>query len=88
MAIVSDRKQIFLREIEALNHQKRQILEQVSCVLGLLKDWNVWGMLISIIKSNVASNFFRGGQWNRNESPFPSLLAKILVYQCCFINGI
>lgn len=27
MAIVTDRKQIFLREIEALNHEKRQILE-------------------------------------------------------------
>ena len=30
MAIVSDRKQSYLREIEALNHQKRQLLEQVT----------------------------------------------------------
>jgi hypothetical protein len=30
MAVVSDRKQVFLREIEALNHQKRQLLEQVT----------------------------------------------------------
>ena len=30
MAVVSDRKQTFLREIEALNHQKRQLLEQVT----------------------------------------------------------
>ncbi|XP_028407747.1 ubiquitin carboxyl-terminal hydrolase isozyme L5-like [Dendronephthya gigantea] len=28
MAVVSDRKQAFLKEIEALNHQKRQLLEQ------------------------------------------------------------
>jgi hypothetical protein len=29
MAVVSDRKQAFLREIEALNNQKRQLVEQV-----------------------------------------------------------
>ena len=29
MAVVSDRKQAFLREIETLNHQKRQLVEQV-----------------------------------------------------------
>ena len=32
MAVVSDRKQTFLREIEALNHQKRQLLEQVTAL--------------------------------------------------------
>jgi hypothetical protein len=30
MAVVADRKQAFLKEIEALNHQKRQLVEQVT----------------------------------------------------------
>lgn len=33
MAVVSDRKQVFLKEIELLNHQKRQLLEQVRALV-------------------------------------------------------
>ncbi|CAB3988962.1 Ubiquitin carboxyl-terminal hydrolase isozyme L5, partial [Paramuricea clavata] len=50
MAVVADRKQAFLKEIEALNHQKRQLVEQGSDVMDTDNATSIQSIEANIVK--------------------------------------